>query len=152
MNPLATISALSERSVDLIAKKNGLSIDLMSRNEPLDINSTPKVSNDNQYRQDSTELGPSSIGWQFTEALSGHIYIGPNFKHDELFEDMGRDYSCAMQMLLTIEICKNRGKTIKQTPNSEVFGVLMFSRIRLPRYLHRHSLLLRFISVCSSNY
>lgn len=113
VNPLATISALSERSVDLITKKNGLSIDLMSRNEPLNIHSTPKVSNDHQCRQDSTKSGPTSIGWQFTETLSGHIYMGPNFKHDELFEDMGRDCSCAMQMLLTIEICKNRGKTIR---------------------------------------
>ncbi|KUM59825.1 hypothetical protein ACN42_g7321 [Penicillium freii] len=70
VNPLATISALSERSVNLITERSGLSIDLETNNQPLNAYSKPCVSWDYQGQQD-TKKGPQSIGWQFTEIMHG---------------------------------------------------------------------------------
>ncbi|KOS39234.1 hypothetical protein ACN38_g9926 [Penicillium nordicum] len=70
VNPLATISALSERSVNLITERSGLSIDLETNNQPLNAYSKPSVSWDSQGQQD-TKKGPQSIGWQFTEIMHG---------------------------------------------------------------------------------
>ncbi|CAG7934649.1 unnamed protein product [Penicillium olsonii] len=109
VNPLATITALSERSVSLIAKKAGLSIDVETKNDPLDINSRPKVSGDNRHPSKGPKRPSSSIGWQFTEALSGHVYMGPDVKDHHLSANMGKRSSCSMQMLLTVEICKQIG-------------------------------------------
>lgn len=110
MNPLATISALSERSLDFITKKAGLLIDLETKNDPLDIYSKPKWPKDNPRQQYSSNGLPTSIGWQFTEALFGHIYVGPSVKDYGLSEGMGKSSSCSIQMLLTVDICKHLGK------------------------------------------
>lgn len=110
MNPLATISALSERSVSLITKKAGLSIDLKTLNDPLDTSSKPRVSRDRENCRSNIERPSNSIGWQFTEALYGYICIGPDFESFEFSESIGKGSSCAIQMFLTIEICKQTGK------------------------------------------
>jgi hypothetical protein len=113
VNPLATISALSERSVSLVTKKAGLSIDFKTLNGPLDAKSKPKVCRDSENSQSNIEKNSNSIGWQFTEALSGNIYMGPDVKNFELSESMGKGSSCAMQMFLTIQICKEIGKDLR---------------------------------------
>ena len=120
VNPLATISALSERSVSLITKKAGLLIDLETMNDPLDTNSKPKVSQNPQDRQSNVKRTLNSIGWQFTEALYGHICMGPDLKNFELSESIGKGSSCAMQMFLTIEICKQTGKVLRWIPSSTI--------------------------------
>ncbi|CAI7568320.1 unnamed protein product [Penicillium glandicola] len=105
VNPLATISALSERSVSLITEKSGLSIDLETENQPLNADSKPSVSWDFQD-QDSTKRAPQSIGWQFTEIMHGYISMGSNIGNFALSERVGKGSSCAMRMFLTIEICR----------------------------------------------
>ncbi|CAG8030059.1 unnamed protein product [Penicillium salamii] len=110
VNPLATITALSERSLDFIAKKAGLLIDLETKNHPLDIHSKPKWPKDSPRQQYSSKGLTTSIGWQFTEALFGHIHVGPGVKDHELSEGIGKSSSCSIQMLLTVDICKHLGK------------------------------------------
>ena len=110
VNPLATISALAERSVDLVAKKVGLSVDLETRNRQLETDSKPERPRESQYFKDNLKDNPNSLGWQFTEALSGHIHVGPRSKDYELSENMGKSSSCSMQMVLTIELCKQIGE------------------------------------------
>lgn len=106
VNPLATISALSERSVSSLAERSGLSIDLKTKNGDLDVYSNPRVSVNYQNDQGSTKRKSSSIGWQFTETLYGHIYMGPRKKDPGRSDKVGKGSSCPMQMFLTIEICK----------------------------------------------
>jgi hypothetical protein len=113
-NPLATISALAERSLALLAERSKLSIDLETRNGNLDACSKPMVSRPYQYRANEAKNineGAQSIGWQFTEILKGHICVNPNIEDFAVSETSGKGSSCAMQMCLTIEICrKSKGK------------------------------------------
>ncbi|OQE13450.1 hypothetical protein PENFLA_c048G06376 [Penicillium flavigenum] len=106
VNPLATISALSERSVSLIAERSGLSIDLETENQPLNVYSKPSVSWNCQNHQNSTEEAPQSIGWQFTEIMHGHIRIGSEIGSFAVSEMVGKSASCSMRMFLTVEICR----------------------------------------------
>ncbi|CAI7661418.1 unnamed protein product [Penicillium discolor] len=107
VNPLATISALSERSVNLITERSGLSIDLETNNQPLNAYSKPSVSWDSQGQQD-TKKGPQSIGWQFTEIMHGYISMGSEIGDFALSERVGKGSSCAMRIFLTIELCRRR--------------------------------------------
>ncbi|CAG8906406.1 unnamed protein product [Penicillium egyptiacum] len=106
VNPLATISALSERSVSLTTERAGLSIDLETKNQPLNAYSKPSISLDCQDHQNSTKETPQSIGWQFTETMYGHISMGSLTGSFALSERIGKGSSCAIRMFLTIEICR----------------------------------------------
>lgn len=110
VNPLGTISALAERSVSLITKKAGLSVDLETENSPLNTHSKPEMPKGNLYYQNNLKYTPSLLGWQFTEVLSGHIHMGLESKDHKLAESMGKSSSCSMQMVLTIELCKQKGE------------------------------------------
>lgn len=96
--------------MDLVAKKAGLSVDLETRNRHLETDSKPERPRESQYFQYNWKDNPNSLGWQFTEALSGHIHMGPRSKDYELSENMGKCSSCSMQMVLTIELCKQIGE------------------------------------------
>ncbi|KAL9078108.1 MAG: hypothetical protein Q9157_002963 [Trypethelium eluteriae] len=81
VNPLATISALAERSVASLAEKYDFSIDLETRNGNLDASSRPmKVLIDQKLppASFSVEKDASTLGWQFTEVFRGDIYIDSN--------------------------------------------------------------------------
>lgn len=119
VNPLATISALSERSVNLITERSGLSIDLETNNQPLNAYSKPSVSWDSQGQQD-TKKGPQSIGWQFTEIMHGYISMGSEIGDFALSERAGKGSSCAMRMFLTIELCRRRGKKSRDLSSSRM--------------------------------
>ncbi|OQE08838.1 hypothetical protein PENVUL_c008G01117 [Penicillium vulpinum] len=106
VNPLATISALAERSVNLLTERSGLSINLATKNQPLNAYSKPSVSWDSYDHQDSIKKALPSIGWQFTETMHGHINMGPEIGSFALSERVGKGSSCAMRMFLTIEICR----------------------------------------------
>ncbi|GIK07468.1 hypothetical protein Aspvir_003134 [Aspergillus viridinutans] len=114
VNPLATISALAERSLSLITENSGLSIDLETKNGSLDACSKPKVSRSDHQLNNVNGSNETSqpIGWQFTELLRGHISVEPNIKSFALSETAGKGSSCALQMFLTVEICK-RSKDIR---------------------------------------
>ncbi|KAI3294229.1 CAZyme family AA3 [Penicillium roqueforti] len=107
VNPLGTISALSERSVSLITERSGLSIDIETENQTLNAYCKPSISCDFQDHQDSTEKTSQSIGWQFTETMHGHISMRSDNGSFALSERVGKGSSCAMRMFLTIEICRD---------------------------------------------
>ncbi|KAJ5823412.1 hypothetical protein N7447_005752 [Penicillium robsamsonii] len=106
VNPLATISALSERCVNLLAERSGFSIDLETKNQPLNAYSKPSVSWDRQEDRDGPKKVPQSIGWQFTETMHGNIRIGSKIESFELSERVRKGSSCAMRMFLTVELCR----------------------------------------------
>ncbi|KAJ5781624.1 CAZyme family AA3 [Penicillium psychrosexuale] len=117
VNPLATISALSERSVSLITERSELSIDLETENQTLNAYCKPSVSCDSQDCQD-TKKASQSIGWQFTETMHGHISMRSDIGSFALSERVGKGSSCAMRMFLTIEIC--RGKKSREPSSSRM--------------------------------
>ncbi|KAJ5666351.1 Glucose-methanol-choline oxidoreductase C-terminal, partial [Penicillium maclennaniae] len=108
VNPLATITALSERSVELLAKKCGLSADLATKNGVLNTYSKPRVSRNQQTRNKIRNVESKSIGWQFTETLYGHICIGATKEPLAHYERIAESSSCAMRMILTIDICQSQ--------------------------------------------
>jgi hypothetical protein len=127
VNPLATISALSERSVSLIAERSGLSIDLETENQPLNAYSKPSVSWDCQNHQNSTKKAPQSIGWQFTEIMHGHVRMGSEIGSFAVAERVGKGASCSMWMFLTVEICRRGGKKSGDPSNSRMLTVQIYN-------------------------
>ncbi|RAL03117.1 FAD/NAD(P)-binding domain-containing protein [Aspergillus ibericus CBS 121593] len=106
VNPLATITALAGRSVDLIAKEHGYSIDMATPNGSLDALSQPMVSHRREIEDTSIAKSLSPIRWQFTELLEGHISTRPDEMDFAVCETLGKSSSSAMRMFLTIEICR----------------------------------------------
>ncbi|PYI01538.1 FAD/NAD(P)-binding domain-containing protein [Aspergillus sclerotiicarbonarius CBS 121057] len=119
VNPLATITALAERSVDLIAKKHQCSIDMATPNGSLDAFSQPMVS---RCENGDTAIYKSllPIGWQFSEVLEGHITPQPNDMDFTVCEALGKGSSSAMRMFLTIEICR---RTVLDTRGLQYEGI-----------------------------
>lgn len=110
MNPLATITALAERTVEEIADKKGLKIDMETGNGNIDAASRPRVLNSrDNHPNEVNKIKDStySIGWQFTEILNGNISIPSKSTPFATPEMAGNGSSCTIQAYLTIEICKN---------------------------------------------
>lgn len=114
VNPMATITALAERSLALLAEKYMFSINLETRNANLDVNSVPRVSKPLHPHLDKAAIitkGAKSIGWQFTEVLDGYIDINPGREDFAVHESRGKSSSCAMLAYLTVEIfCNSKGR------------------------------------------
>jgi hypothetical protein len=110
VNPLATITALSERSVSYLAKRSGLSIDLETKNGVLDSYSNPRISRNHGDHEDNIKRESNSIGWRFTETLCGQVFMGARKKDLGRFDKVGKGPSCAMRMFLTIELCQAQGE------------------------------------------
>lgn len=100
VNPLATITALAERSVALVAEESGLEVDLETPNADIDADSTPRVSH---FKNDLGDEEFVSTGWQFTEALEGYVSV-PGGSSFEVSEREGKGSSSAIRMLLTVGI------------------------------------------------
>lgn len=96
-----------------------MSIDLETNNQPLNAYSKPSVSWDSQGQQD-TKKGPQSIGWQFTEIMHGYISMGSEIGDFALSERVGKGSSCAMRIFLTIELCRRRGKKLREPSSSRM--------------------------------
>jgi hypothetical protein len=114
VNPIATVTALSERSLALLAEKYAFSINLETRNGNLDVNSVPRVSKPLHPHPDKATTitkGAKNIGWQFTEVLGGYIDINSGSEDFAVCESRGKSSSCAMLAYLTVEIfCNSKGR------------------------------------------
>jgi hypothetical protein len=115
VNPLATISALSERSLSLITKRVGLTIDLDSKNGILDANSKPRVTRARQSPQSRIKQTCQSTGWQFTENLFGYFSDRFGDRDFSISESLGKSSSCAMRVLATIQLWREeKGKNLEK--------------------------------------
>ncbi|EKG22550.1 Fumarate reductase/succinate dehydrogenase flavoprotein [Macrophomina phaseolina MS6] len=78
-NPLATITALAERAIDLITEKKRLRID-RTKNDRLDLFGKPAVSvslpSDLVEAQRVLRMAAGTGGVQFTEIMDGYMHIG----------------------------------------------------------------------------
>ncbi|KAL2831638.1 hypothetical protein BJY01DRAFT_260427 [Aspergillus pseudoustus] len=107
VNPLATITALAERSVALIAEESGCTVYLGTGNGTLDCTSKPKISHGQNHSGISNEEEEAyeSTGWQFTEALVGHISV-PSRAGFQESEAEGKGSMSGIRMLLTVDLGK----------------------------------------------
>ncbi|KAL4811603.1 hypothetical protein BDW67DRAFT_179441 [Aspergillus spinulosporus] len=103
INPLATITALAERSVALVADARGLKIDLETRNGDIDTYSQRRVSRSNNSHT-KTNRDYVSIGGHFTESLKGHVAVPSSCESYAVAEREGKGCSSTMSILLTVEI------------------------------------------------
>ncbi|KAL4741653.1 hypothetical protein BDV11DRAFT_212863 [Aspergillus similis] len=111
INPLATITALAERSVALIAEEKGLKIDLETSNGNIDTNSQPRVSRSDSSRTDKNR-DYVSTGWHFTESLEGHVAVPSSCASYAVAEREGKGSSSTMSILLTVEVYRRvKGST-----------------------------------------
>ncbi|KAL4929539.1 uncharacterized protein BDV17DRAFT_57214 [Aspergillus undulatus] len=105
VNPLATITAVAERSVALLADERKMNIDFTTQNGQIDFDSKPRISHfeDNGIRQQNrAEYVPTR--WCFTEALEGYISAESRAMNFEVSGREGKVSSSAMKMVLAVEI------------------------------------------------
>ncbi|KAL4947802.1 hypothetical protein BDW69DRAFT_177696 [Aspergillus filifer] len=107
VNPLATITALAERTVDLVAQEKGLAIDLTTDNGEIDRDSKPIITYCDSKIEDDKNYVPT--GWRFTESLNGHVSTAKRTSDPVVAEMEGKDSGSKIQMLLTVEIHRRVG-------------------------------------------
>ncbi|KAH8683558.1 hypothetical protein BGZ61DRAFT_358000 [Ilyonectria robusta] len=90
VNPFATITALAERSVELVAKKKGIAIDYETRNRLLDKFDEPQFPLERDLSIEAVEetiaqaSDRQSAGIGFTEIMAGYIHTGENIEDFEI--------------------------------------------------------------------
>ncbi|KIK66211.1 hypothetical protein GYMLUDRAFT_38025 [Collybiopsis luxurians FD-317 M1] len=106
VNPLATITALAERSVHLIAQQKGWKIDLATKNGKLDLFGTPARSfplTPDMEGIVNTTNSPTDGGMRFTEIMDGHIYIGNDIEDFVVAENAAKGASSSARFYLTVD-------------------------------------------------
>ncbi|KAK7513213.1 hypothetical protein IWZ03DRAFT_395927 [Phyllosticta citriasiana] len=106
VNPFATITALAERSVHLIASDRKWTID-ETLNGRLDLFGSPKRSfsptSDLAKTHKSIQLAAPSDGVRFTEILQGHVHIGDNISDFAVAESVAKGCSSAARLYLSVQ-------------------------------------------------
>ncbi|KAK7452183.1 hypothetical protein VKT23_012286 [Stygiomarasmius scandens] len=108
VNPLATITALAERSVHMIAQQRGWEIDLVTRNERLNLFGMPArslpLTPDMEGAVKAMGSGPSTDdSMRFTEIMDGHIYIGDDIEDFTVAENAAKGASSSARFYLTVD-------------------------------------------------
>ncbi|KAL4798780.1 hypothetical protein BDV19DRAFT_385863 [Aspergillus venezuelensis] len=107
VNPLATITALAERTVGLVAQQNSFLIDLATENGEIDRDSKPMITYCDSKVEDDDNYVPT--GWQFTESLYGHVGTTKRTSDPVVAEIDGKNALSKMHMLLTVDIRRRAG-------------------------------------------
>ncbi|KAL4940401.1 hypothetical protein BDV06DRAFT_20342 [Aspergillus oleicola] len=102
VNPLATITALAERTIDLLAQEKGHTVDLVTENGNIDRDSRPRITLRNGNYENDSDYAPT--GWQFTEALDGHVSTPTRTSEPLVAEEVGRGSASMIRMTLTVDI------------------------------------------------
>ncbi|KAK8242173.1 hypothetical protein IWZ00DRAFT_443295 [Phyllosticta capitalensis] len=106
VNPFATITALAERSIDLLALQRGWAID-QTPNGRLDLFGKPKrsfsLTPEMVNAQSLARLAPKSGGVRFTEILEGHLHIGDNIGDFAVAESVAKGSSSSARLYLSVE-------------------------------------------------
>ncbi|KAJ6486130.1 hypothetical protein C8R47DRAFT_980022 [Mycena vitilis] len=106
VNPFATITALAERSVDLITKKMGL-ITNMSRNGKLNLFGKPAksfpLSPDMLKASEAIQSAVPLNGIRFTEIMDGYIHIGGDIDDFTVAEDVAKGAASSAKFYLSVD-------------------------------------------------
>jgi hypothetical protein len=116
VNPFATITALAERSLDCLASKYGMMIDLETENGKLDlVNGKPKVSwpltKGMEEAQRSILAAAGESGVRFAEVMDGHLYVDDRIEDFEVAESAAKGNGSTARFYLSVDTysTKNRG-------------------------------------------
>ncbi|KAL6232124.1 hypothetical protein BDW75DRAFT_247402 [Aspergillus navahoensis] len=103
LNPLATITALAERSVTQVAGERRLKINLETRNGDINPETRPRVTH---FKASHTKRNPDyvSTGWHFTESLEGQVTVTSSGASYAVAELEGKGCSSAIRVILTVEV------------------------------------------------
>ncbi|KAL1797001.1 hypothetical protein ACET3X_005541 [Alternaria dauci] len=105
VNPCATITALAERSCDLIAKERGWTIDDSSNRIPDTLKDSPLP----VLPKPEKTIGPDTIedsieGVRFEEVMRGYIHVGDNIPDFRNAEKIAMEASSSAELALTIDL------------------------------------------------
>ncbi|KAF9469642.1 Alpha/Beta hydrolase protein [Collybia nuda] len=108
VNPLATISALAEKFVDLAAERKGWSIDLETQNGILDLFGKPKrnvrpLTPDMERASAAIRETGTLGGVRFTEVMEGYIHIGDDIVDFDVAERKARGAASAARLYLSVD-------------------------------------------------
>ncbi|KAL2126285.1 hypothetical protein VTI74DRAFT_1264 [Chaetomium olivicolor] len=112
VNPFATITALAERSVELAAREQRISIDYGTKNGILDLFGNPKFPVTTNEQDESIDRLANVIakatdsaksGVEFTEVMSGFIHAGGEVEDFEDAAKMARSQGEAAHFFLTVK-------------------------------------------------
>lgn len=103
INPFATITALAERSCDLLILERSLVVD-EAENGTLDLFGPPLVSRPIPQHVDNADASPfDDVGVRFTEIMDGFIHIGGNISDFEVAHDVAKGASSAASLYVTVD-------------------------------------------------
>jgi hypothetical protein len=104
INPFATITALAERTCDMLIKEKEWTVD-ETENGTLDLFGPPRVEHAMlSYLQDYDGNSADRTGVRFTEIMDGYIHIGDNISDFEVAHDVAKGSSSAASFCLTVDI------------------------------------------------
>jgi hypothetical protein len=104
INPFATITALAERTCDLLIKEKKWTAD-ETENGTLDLFGQPRVAHAiPSYLQDYDGNSADQTGVRFTEIMDGHIHIGDNIDDFEVAHKVAKGSSSAASFYLTVDV------------------------------------------------
>jgi choline dehydrogenase-like flavoprotein len=127
VNPFATITAIAERSLDFIAKKNGFTIDLETKNGKLDLlNGEPKVkwplTKDMAEAQQAIRDATGESGVRFAEVMDGYLHVGDEIEDFKVAEKYAKGVGSTARFFLSVDTysTKNRECSLLKFCNSRV--------------------------------
>ncbi|OJD33687.1 glucose-methanol-choline oxidoreductase [Diplodia corticola] len=113
VNPFATITALTERSVDLIARQRGLRIN-WTKNGRLDLFGSPARSfpspPDLARAHKVMQITAATGGVQFTEIMEGHIHVGNDLDDFASAEETAKSSSSSGLLYLSVSSPRRRNQ------------------------------------------
>ncbi|KAL5350902.1 hypothetical protein ACLOAV_004475 [Pseudogymnoascus australis] len=138
VNPFATITALAERSVELVARKQGINIDFETKNGILNLFGRPSFpvldNTDLQATEeiisDATDNQTSGIG--FTEVMSGFIHIGDDIEDFETAAKVAQSGCEAAKFFLSVKSWNTRDFVSGSAHSSVLTGTFACSGLKGP--------------------
>jgi hypothetical protein len=104
INPFATITALAERTCDLLLSEKEWNAD-ETPNGTLDLFGEPKCLRPiPSYLEDYDGKSADRTGVRFTEIMDGYIHIGDNIDDFEVAHDVARGASSSASLYLTVDV------------------------------------------------
>lgn len=106
INPLATITALAERSVELVAGKRGIKIDYDTRNGLLDLWGNPQypIMDDQPSAWEPKGMSNQKKGIEFTEVMKGFIHLGNDIDDFEVAAFKAESDCALARLFLSVRI------------------------------------------------
>ena len=108
VNPLATITALAERSVEHVAAKRGIKIDYETKNGILDLFGPPGrslfLNSELQYATQTIEdqQRNNALGTAFSEVMEGYIYAGDDIEDFSVAAEVAHGGSSSARFFLSV--------------------------------------------------